>query len=263
MSIGQKGVTLIFTAAFICLSLAVSNVKASENKLLKKGVTAPLFSLPTLTGKREMLSVWAGENLSKPYINDKKHTVIISFWATYCVPCKKEIPQLHEFYDMYKDKDIKVFLISIDSKGAAIVKPHVESAGYTLPVLLDPYKRTADRYGVKSVPSLFVINKEGKIIYSAKGLKQDENLIEILENVIFKSGEANSETSSTAITPENTVKSVKPTTEIPSRNRWKAVAAVECGASLDSVAASLGVTTSQIKKWYTDIKNAAIKLWGK
>lgn len=159
-----KKMVIIFLAVFIAVS-------AEPSTLLTAGTKAPLFSLPVVNGKREALSVWCGEQLSKPYVNDKKHIVIISFWATYCQPCKKEIPALHSFYEKYKDKNIKIFLISIDSKGNAIVAPHIKEANYTLPVLLDPYKRTAERYGVKSVPSLFVIGEDGKIMYSAKGFK--------------------------------------------------------------------------------------------
>ena len=249
---------LYYFVILIVFVITQNSVIADDSKLLAVGEIAPLFSLPALTGKREMLSVWAGDKLSKPYVNDKKHTVIISFWATYCVPCKKEIPQLHEFYEKYKDKNIKIFLISIDSKGASVVVPHIESAGYTLPVLLDPYKRTADRYGVKSVPSLFVISKSGKIIYSAKGFKDDENLGEVLENVIF-----NTEKETLPINTDKKMDNTSKKDTISSKKKWQAVAAVECGASADSIATSLGVSTSQIKKWYNDIKSSAIKLWGK
>lgn len=243
----------------ILFTLLFSFQAHSESTLLQKGSKAPLFSLPTLEGKREALSVWCGENLSKPYINDKKHIVILSFWATYCQPCKKEIPALQEFYAKHKDKNIKVFLISIDSKGNAIVAPHVKEKNYTLPVLLDPYKRTAERYGVKSVPSLFVIGEDGNIIYSSKGFKEGENFISSLEKVVF--AESNEETVDSGTSSE--IDSSMSINTISSKQRWHAVAEVECGASPDSIAQKLGVSKETLKKWYSDIKSSAIKIWGK
>lgn len=249
-----------YLSFFICL-FVISAVFSSEATLLAPGNKAPLFSLPVVNGKREALSVWCGENLSKPYINSEKHKVIISFWATYCQPCKKEIPALHKFYEKHKDKKIKIFLISIDSKGNAVVAPHLQKTGYTLPVLLDPYQRTAERYGVKSVPSLFVIDEDGKITYSAKGFKEGEDFLTALENVVFNESPQND----VEITEENNTSEETPPLEVTlsSKQKWHAVAEVECGASPDSVAAKLGVSKDQLKKWYNDIKSSAIKMWGK
>lgn len=252
----KKSITLFFWI------LIMVTMILAESTLLGAGTKAPLFSLPVVTGKREALSVWCGENLSKPYVNDKKHKVIISFWATYCQPCKKEIPALHTFYERHKDKNIKIFLISIDSKGNAIVAPHIQNANYTLPVLLDPYKRTAERYGVKSVPSLFVIDEDGNIIYSAKGFKEGEDFVASLEQIVF--GNASETVDADAETVENdSVESEIAPVNIGSKQRWHAVAEIECGASPDSIATKLGVSKEQLKQWYNDVKNSAIKIWGK
>lgn len=258
----MRKIILLFSLFIISVSAI-----AEESSLLSVGSKAPLFSLPVVNGSREALSVWCGETLSKPYINDKKHKVIISFWATYCQPCKKEIPALHTFYEKHKDKNIKIFLISIDSKGNSIVAPHIQKENYTLPVLLDPYKRTSERYGVKSVPSLFVIGEDGKIIYSAKGFKEGEDFVSSLEQIVFGGS-----TTEVAAGDESVVKAQETqatdgkTTEpvkISSKQRWRAVAEVECGASPDSIATKLGVSKEELKKWYNDIKNSAIKMWGK
>ncbi len=82
---------------FLIVSIIYLVPLKSSGELLKSGNRAPSFSLPRLKGKRSVLNVWCGESLRKPYINDKKHTVILSFWATYCAPCMKEIPKLMKF----------------------------------------------------------------------------------------------------------------------------------------------------------------------
>lgn len=245
----------------ILLIIAVSSIIiAEESTLLKAGTKAPLFSLPVVNGKREALSVWCGETLSKPYINEKKHKVILSFWATYCKPCKKEIPALQAFYEKHKSENIKIFLISIDSKGNAIVAPHIKENNYTLPVLLDPYKRTAERYGVKAVPSLFVIGEDGNIMYSAKGFKEGEDFVTELENVVFKKADETVQEVATENLQSDTTSAAS---KLSSKQRWHAVAEIECGASPDSIATKLGVSKDQLKVWYNDIKASAIKMWGK
>jgi len=221
------------------------------------GQSAPAFSLPAIDGSREVLSVWCGKSLSKPFVNNTKKTVIISFWATYCEPCKKEIPLLHEFYEKYKNNDVKVFLISIDAKGAAEVEPFLKDHKYTLPILLDPYRRTASRYGVTTVPMLFVISPDGEITYISKGFNDKEPLIPTLEKIVFPKGV------SVAKPPVPKTETPAPASaELTVKKKWNTVARLECGTPIDSLAKELGVKSETIKSWYDDVKAAAVKLWG-
>ncbi len=177
----------------VLFSLALAQDKRSPKE------TAPSFSLRNLDNKYEKLRTWCGSTLRSPHINKQRHTVILSFWSTTCLPCLKEIPLLHEFYNKHKNKNIKIFCISVDSKGDAVVAPHIKKYGWTLPVLIDRYAVTAKKYGlVKTengrkqveVPTLIVIDTMQQIIYKHKGF-EEQGFIANLEEIIWPSSKDN------------------------------------------------------------------------
>ncbi len=240
---------------------------AGESKLLKPGEDAPPFSLPLLDGKREALRVWCGDTLLKPYVNSVKHTVIVNFWATYCKPCQKEIPQLSAFVKKHGADPIKLFCVSIDKEGAEKVRPFIKEKGYDVPVLLDPYARTAQRYGVKSVPALYVIGPGGAIQYAASGFDEAVDLVAKLEGIYAdilagKSahGSAVDVAGEHVAVKDNAAAEAAPP-EVSPRDRWKAVARVECGEKPADVARDIGVSAEELKGWYTELRQAALDLW--
>lgn len=250
----------------VCLVIVIIAPEAGNASILPPGTEAPGFSMPSLSGKRESLRIWCGNKLSKPYVNNVPHIVIVSFWATYCKPCHKEIPELEKFYNKHKGENIKIFLISIDTKGAGIVIPFAKEKNYTLPILFDPYKKTAQRYGVKSLPALFVIGPDGIIHYSSMGYKEDVPIEETLEKVVgaIKAGEKVSiaqsgEKGETVAVRDG--KRDKTPKEFTPKQKWNAVARIECGTSLDLVAAELDVPKEEIRKWYNELKKTALELW--
>lgn len=250
----------------VCIVIVMIVPEITHASILPPGTEAPSFSMPSLSGKRESLWVWCGKKLSKPYINDVPHIVIVNFWATYCKPCHKEIPELEKFYNKHKEENIKIFLISIDNKGAGIVVPFAEEKNYTLPILFDPYKKTAQRYGVKSLPALFVIGPDGVIRYSSMGYKEDVPIEETLEKVVgaIKAGEkvsiAQGGEKGETVAVRDGKKDTTPK-EFTPKQKWNAVARIECGTSLDLVAAELDVPKEEIRKWYNELKKTALELW--
>jgi thiol-disulfide isomerase/thioredoxin len=233
-------------------------------KILTPGVEAPSFSLPSLSGERQALNVWCGKQLQKPYVNKVPRTVILSFWATYCAPCQKEIPELMKFAEAHKKDPIKIFCISLDKEGAPAVRTFVNEKGYTLPVLLDSYKRTAANYGVNSLPALVVIGPDGIIRYSGVGYREDVPLAQILEGAVqaavegrnFGACEDPGKTQSVDVVQDNpAVQDVAP------RDRWHAIARVECGEDIQAVAGETGVSVDEMKMWYSQLKDAAVELW--
>ena len=235
-----------------------------ENSLLQPGTAAPTFSLPSLSHGRQNLRAFCGDTLFKPHINKTRHIVVISFWATYCKPCQREIPELMKFAEKHKDDSIKVFCISIDKEGAAAAGPFANKHKYTLPILLDPYHKTAGRYGVTALPVLFVIDERGVIKYASLGYDEKTPVDRKLETIItsIRTGTA-LPAADTAAKAETTVAETpeKKATPITPKNRWDAIVAVECGMELKHLSDSLGVQAEEIKKWYADLKKAAISLW--
>jgi len=97
--------------------------------------------------------------------------VIIAFWASYCAPCKKEIPQLVELKKKYQvSKRIGLLLINIDKEGREKALPFIESLGITDTCLIDRYQVNAKKYIPKlKIPAVFLVNTKGFIVFKASG----------------------------------------------------------------------------------------------
>jgi len=87
--------------------------------------------------------------------------VVLDFWATWCPPCRKELPEVVKLYEQYRDQDVAVFGISDESSG--IVKKYLSGNKFTLPVLVDEHKSVGRMYGAHAIPTLVVIDREGII----------------------------------------------------------------------------------------------------
>jgi peroxiredoxin len=88
--------------------------------------------------------------------------VLVNFWATWCPPCRKEMPDLQALYDKYKDQGFVV--LSISDEEVAKVAPFIAERKITYPVLLDPGRKVNDAFIVEGIPKSFVYNREGKLV---------------------------------------------------------------------------------------------------
>jgi thiol-disulfide isomerase/thioredoxin len=135
---------------------------------------APTFSLPSLDQEYVSLRDFCGQSLRKPWINKTKHVVVLSFFATWCEPCKKEIPHLTELMNEFKDQPVKFFLIDVGEEKEKVIN-FVNSARVEIPVLLDRYKKTAERFDALTLPRLFVLDKNGLIQRKQKGFSNPKD----------------------------------------------------------------------------------------
>jgi peroxiredoxin len=115
----------------------------------------------------------------KTILKDKP--ILAAFFFTDCLPCKKEIPELEALNKKYGEK-IKMFLIATDKEGADAVIPYIGKMNITIDVLIDKYSDAARDFGVTQYPSLFIIGKDGKVLYSCYGYKQEN--ISNIERII-------------------------------------------------------------------------------
>ena len=120
-----------------------------ESVGIQPGEAAPDFSLETLDGEVVSLSELKGEK------------VILNFWATWCPPCREEMPEMQKFYDAHQD-DVKVIAVNFNEKDEK-VKDYLEEFGYTFPSPLDSDGATGTDYGVITLPTTYFINSEGII----------------------------------------------------------------------------------------------------
>ncbi len=126
---------------------------------------AASFALRDLSGKEVKLSDFKGK------------VVILNFWATWYPPCVREMPHFIALYEGYKDQGFAVVGISVDRAGENVIKSFVEEHQVTYPILIDD-QRVAQRYGgISSVPTTFLINREGKIVRQYVGYR-DKSVFE-------------------------------------------------------------------------------------
>jgi cytochrome c biogenesis protein CcmG/thiol:disulfide interchange protein DsbE len=102
----------------------------------------------------------------------KGKVVFLNFWATWCGPCREEMPSMERLHRAYKDRGLVVLAISLDSQGASVVKPFVRKFGLTFPIGLDPKMAVRERYGVWAVPSTFLIDRKGQRVLFANGARE-------------------------------------------------------------------------------------------
>ncbi len=157
---------LLLAVAIVVLVPIVWIARSLEKKLLRLNVAealsnkpAPEFTLPTLSGEPVAIKDFCG-----------KRKVVVSFWASWCGPCRMELPELQAFYEKYHEPEntFEVLAISTDDNRRDAER-YVHNARLTFPVLWDEDGRTEDAYGVDGIPMLFVIDEDGKVIFAQDG----------------------------------------------------------------------------------------------
>jgi peroxiredoxin len=128
-------------------------------KQMKVKKMAPNFSLEDLNGQKVELK------------NFKGKVIFLNFWATWCGPCKEEMPSMESLWQWFKGKDFLLLSISVDYEGVKSIKEYVEKQRYTFRVLIDPQCQTIDLYEVKAIPTTLIIDKKGQIVAVATGPK--------------------------------------------------------------------------------------------
>ncbi len=113
--------------------------------------TAPDFKVGKLRGGEATLSEFRGR------------VVLINFWATWCRPCRAEMPSMEALYGSYKRTDFEILAVSIDTTGKEKVRSFIEEFGFRFPILLDPEFLIKDLYQVRVVPTSILIDRKGVI----------------------------------------------------------------------------------------------------
>jgi peroxiredoxin len=131
---------------------------AGPGPRIAKSTVAPDFSLESIDGKTVKLSDLRGK------------AVLLNFWATWCGPCKIEIPWFIEFNKTYKARGLAVVGVSMDEDGWKSVKPYLATKKIDYPIVVGTEDVAKAYGGVDSLPSTFIIDRDGKIAFSHSGL---------------------------------------------------------------------------------------------
>lgn len=152
-----KKTLLTFLTAILTITVCFSQTKSLPNVDLK-----------TLDGSK--FNITEIENEGNP--------IVISFWATWCKPCKKELNNIAEIYEDWQDEtNVKVIAISIDdSRSMSKVNPYVNASDWQYEVYLDTNSDLKRAMGVSTVPHTFLLNAQKEIVWQHKGyIDGDEN----------------------------------------------------------------------------------------
>jgi peroxiredoxin len=124
------------------------------------------FSLTDLQGKS-----WALHDL-------RGKVVLVNFWATWCPPCRKEMPDLDALYLKFKDQGL--IILAISDEDATKVRPFLKERPVTYPVLLDPGRKVNDVFHIDGIPKSFVYDREGKLVAQSIDMRTQKQFLEML-----------------------------------------------------------------------------------
>ena len=112
-----------------------------------------------------------GSNFNITNLKNDGAPIVISFWATWCKPCKKELNNIAEVYDDWQEETgVKLVAISIDdTRSMSKVAPYVNASDWEYEIYLDPNSDFKRAMGVSTVPHTFLLNGENKIVWQHKG----------------------------------------------------------------------------------------------
>jgi peroxiredoxin len=124
------------------------------------------FTLKDLAGKTWTFSELRGK------------VVLVNFWATWCPPCRKEMPDLETLYERFGSNGLVV--LGISDEEAAKVEPFIRERKVSFPVLLDPGRKVNDLFVVEGIPKSFVYDREGKLVAQSIDMRTQKQFLEML-----------------------------------------------------------------------------------
>jgi peroxiredoxin len=186
LAVSLLGMTALFPGP-VCAQekaaapFASGGTSAGPARMLEPGAAAPDFTLRDTAGEEFR---FAEENARKP--------VLLVFWSVFCEPCRFELPLIQRIHDRYREPGLAVVAIALDGEPLrGTVAGFARQEGYTFRVVIDDPEgretfRVAESYGVAWMPSLFLVEKGGKVGYARSGRITEEDLEKALQLLLKK-----------------------------------------------------------------------------
>jgi len=161
------GKSLIFVLfGLIVLSVSSPAAPVTTEEIRQMGLQPPKqklesidFELQDLSGVNRRLSDYRGK------------VVFLNFWATWCGPCRFEMPSMEKLYRHYKDEGLEIVAVNLQ-EDLGSVQRFVEEYGLSFPVLLDTTGRIGATYGARSIPTTYIVDREGFVLAGTIGTRE-------------------------------------------------------------------------------------------
>lgn len=140
---------------------------------LARGELAPDFELTTLEGEEMRLSDYRGQ------------AVILNFWATWCPPCRAEMPHMQTFYEKQQGNDVEVLAVNLttEDRGMAEIEKFVEEFDLEFPIPMDIDGDIGALYQAFSIPTSYIIDREGRVLHKIVGPMDEEMMNEFIDEI--------------------------------------------------------------------------------
>lgn len=168
------GIAVVVAVSALVITLAVMGKAGSKQDLQNLSQTvaksvAPDFSAKDIFGKQDIsLKKFSGK------------VILLNFWATWCPPCKMEIPDLIALQEKYKDKFV-IIGISVDQEGPEVVKAFYTEYKMNFPVIMATADMISSYGGITAIPTSFVINGKGEAVTKIVGYRSKDQYEELIK----------------------------------------------------------------------------------
>lgn len=162
----NKALVIGAAVAIVAVVVGMQLCQSGRFQPIGKGTAAPAFSFPDLEGNEVALADHRGK------------VVFLNIWATWCDPCREEMPSMERLYKKLKGRPFEILAVSVDSDPTP-VKPFVEEFKLTFPILLDTRRKITRLYRATGVPETFIIDSKGVIaekVIGARSWSKEENV---------------------------------------------------------------------------------------
>src|SRR5881296_2096606 len=168
----SRGLIALASVAILALAFGLVWIQSSKYEPLTVGKIAPEFELPDLVDKSVRLSDFRGK------------VVFLNFWATWCKPCREEMPSMEILYKNFEKDGLVILAISIDRVTTKKdIPPFVKALNLTFPILIDSWGQTDKRYKLMGVPETYIIDQNGVLREKVIG-PRDWTRPESLETIV-------------------------------------------------------------------------------
>jgi len=162
-----------FAGFFLALFLFAATPSCSSDTPPDDGAkSAPNFVLTTAEGRTVELKKLEGS------------VVVLNFWATWCPPCRAEIPGMLEVYDKYRGEGLEIVGIALDRDGWNVVTPFVERMNISYPVVLGGWEIVQQYGGISAIPTTFILDRKGNVVKGHVGYLSKEDLEGIVRKLL-------------------------------------------------------------------------------